>query len=364
MTSVGAPAWGRRLLVVGTGLIGTSVALAVRHSGADVLLSDADEGRLATAVAAGAGHALGAGADPSVDLVVVAVPPAQVARVVIDALRRMPLAIVTHVSSVQTLPQWEIEASNGDISRFVGGHPIAGRELSGPAHASPDLFAERPWVVTPTSASTPAAVAAVMALARACGARPTVLDAEAHDALFAQLSHVPQLVSSALAASIAGMSSGDAALAGAGLRDTTRLADSDPGMWAEIITANATPVAVGLRAVAEPLLHLAEALETGTGPDQAVRHLIDEGRAGRALLPGKHGGAPIEVRLVQVVVPDQPGALARLLGDVAAESVNLEDLRVEHAPGQPLGIAEISVLPGAYEPLVAALTARGWTVTA
>lgn len=364
MTSAATQPWGQRLLVVGTGLIGTSVALAVRQAGGDVLLSDADEGRLATAVAAGAGRINESEADGGVDVVVVAVPPAQVAQVVIEQLRRSPSAIVTHVSSVQTLPQREVEAASVDLARFVGGHPIAGRELSGPAHASADLFAERPWVVTPTPASAPEAIEAVVALARTCGARPTLLEAEVHDALLAQLSHVPQLVASALAGSIAGMSGAEAALAGSGLRDTTRLADSDPRMWAEIVTANAAPVAGGLRAVAEPLLRLAEALEREADPGATVRDLVEGGRAGRALLPGKHGGAPVEVRLVQVVVPDQPGALARLLADVAAESVNLEDLRVEHAPGQPLGIAEISVLPGAYEPLVAALTGRGWTVTA
>jgi prephenate dehydrogenase len=230
-------------------------------------------------------------------------------------------------------------------------------------HASADLFAERPWVVTPTRASAPRAVDAVMALARVCGARPVLLEASTHDALFAQLSHVPQLVASALAGSIASMSGSAAALAGTGLRDTTRLADSDPELWAEIVNANATPVAAGLRAVADPLLRLADDLENGGDAAVAVRALLDRGRAGRALLPGKHGGAPVDVELVQVVVPDEPGALARLLADVAAEEVNLEDLRVEHAPGQPLGIAEISVLPGARERLAAALSARGWTVT-
>lgn len=355
--------WGERLLVIGTGLIGTSVALAVRATGADVVLADKDRGRLATAVAAGAGRSLDDDADEGVDLVVVAVPPAQVASVVVDELRRRPQATVTHVSSVQARPQREIEARGVNVAHFVGGHPIAGRELSGPVHASADLFTERPWVVTPTPTSSSEALAAVVALAADCGARPTVLDADTHDALFAQLSHVPQIVASALAGSIAGLRGEDAALAGTGLRDTTRLAESDPGLWTEIIAANAAPVASGLRAVAEPLLRLAEALDRGTGAGPQVRLLLDRGRDGRALLPGKHGGAPVEVRLVEVVVPDQPGALARLLSDVAAESVNLEDLRVEHAPGQPLGIAEISVLPAAYEPLIAALTARGWTVT-
>ncbi|HEX4654215.1 MAG TPA: prephenate dehydrogenase [Mycobacteriales bacterium] len=363
MTPTDGGEWGRRLLVVGTGLIGTSVALAVRATGGEVFLADADSGRLATAVAAGAGRGHRPGQDGAVDLVVVAVPPARVGQVILDQLRLMPDAIVTHVSSIQTLPQREVEAQGGLIDRFVGSHPIAGRELSGPAHASPDLFVERPWVVTPTAASAARAVDAVVALARACGARPAILDAVAHDALFARLSHVPQLVASALAASIAALSGDDAALAGTGLRDTTRLADSDPALWAEIITANAAPVAAGLRAVAGPLVRLAADLENGADPGSAVHALLEQGRAGRALLPGKHGGAPVEVQLVQVVVPDQPGTLARLLGDVAAESVNLEDLRVEHAPGQPLGIAEISVLPAAYDQLVDALQRRGWTVT-
>lgn len=355
--------WGERLLVVGTGLIGTSVALAVRAAGGEVLLSDTDPRRLATAVAAGAGEPHDPGSASNVDLVLVAVPPSRVGQVVAEHLRLTSTGVVSHVSSVQTLPQREVEAADVDLSRFVGGHPIAGRELSGPVHASADLFVERPWVLTPTAASAPASVDAVRALARSCGARPAVLDAEVHDALFAQLSHVPQLVASALAASIAAMSGADAALAGTGLRDTTRLADSDPNLWAEIITANAAPVAAGLRAVADPLLQLAGELDRAGGADRAVRDLLERGRAGRALLPGKHGGAPVEVTLVQVVIPDEPGALARLLGDVAAEEVNLEDLRVEHAPGQPLGIAEISVLPPAYDRLVDALARRGWTVT-
>lgn len=354
--------WGQRLLVVGTGLIGTSVGLAVRAAGGEVLLSDVNAGRLATAEAAGAGRRHRPEHDGPVDLVVVAVPPALIGSIAAEQLRLMPEAIVTHVGSVQALPQREVESHFGSLDRFVGGHPIAGRELSGPVHASPDLFVERPWVVTPAPASAPRAVEAVLALARACGARPAVLDADAHDALFARLSHVPQLVASALAASII-RSGADAALAGTGLRDTTRLADSDPALWSDIITANAAPVAAGLRAVADPLLRLADDLDQGHDPGGAVSALLEQGRAGRALLPGKHGGAPVDVRGVQVVVPDQPGTLARLLADVAAESVNLEDLRVEHATGQPLGIAEVSVLSSAYDRLVAALQRRGWTVT-
>jgi prephenate dehydrogenase len=354
-------AWGGRLLVVGTGLVGTSVALAARAAGADVLLGDTDDGRLRLAVKAGAGRV--AGEHPDVDMVIVAVPPRATGPIAARWLASTPDAIVTHVCSVQSLPQRDVEATGADLSRFVGGHPIAGKETSGPAYASADLFQERPWAVCPTAATSPATVDRVTALARDCGARPVVLDPATHDALLARLSHVPQLVSSALAASITHLDESRAALAGTGLRDTTRLADSDPELWTEIITANATAVAGGLRDVAEPLLELAAALDGGAEPEAAAQKLLREGHRGRSLLPGKHGGAPVELRAVTVFIPDEPGALARLFADIATERVNVEDMRVEHATGRPLGIAEIMVLPSAHDRLVTALRDRDWTVT-
>ena len=353
-------AWGERLLVVGTGLIGTSVGLAARAAGAEVLLEDSDPGRLRLAIQAGAGRS--AEGDLDVDLVVIAVPPRATGLVASTWLELAQGATVTHVCGVQSLPQRDVELHGGDLTRFVGGHPIAGRETSGPVYASADLFHERPWVVCPTAVSSTEASNRVAALADDCGARPVVLDAATHDALLARLSHVPQLVASALAGSITGLDQDRAALAGPGLRDTTRLADSDPRLWTEIVTANAADVAGALRDVAQPLLELAAALEAGTEAETNAQALLEEGRRGRSMLPGKHGGAPVELRAVTVVIPDEPGALARLFGDVAAESVNVEDMRVEHATGQPLGIAEILVLPAAYDRLAAALRARGWTL--
>jgi prephenate dehydrogenase len=249
------------------------------------------------------------------------------------------------------------------VDRFLGSHPVAGRELSGPAHASADLFRDRPWVLCPAAGTAPEAVAAVRRLADACGAMPVELDAATHDRLFAHLSHVPQLVASALAATLASLTAEGAALAGAGIRDTTRLADSDPAMWTEIALANAAPVAAGLRDVADELRAVAEGL---AGPDgaAAVHDLMSRGRAGRALLPGKHGRVATELTEVEVVIPDQPGALADLLAAVAAQQVNLEDLRVDHAPGQAAGVAELVVTPDVGPALVDALRAAGWTATA
>jgi prephenate dehydrogenase len=353
----------RTLHVVGSGLIGTSIGLAARAAAVDVTLADRDERRLAGAVRRGAGRA--SPPEPSTELVVVAVPPGAVAEAVSDVIRRGIGATVTHVTSVQAQPLIEIERLIGQSDRLVGGHPVAGREQSGPDAASADLFRDRAWVICPATYSAPEAVARVEALARICGARPTRMHPADHDELLARLSHVPQLVASGLAAAVSELPAAAVALAGSGLRDTTRLADSDVRLWAEIISANPTAVATALRAVLGPLDTLADVLSTGD-PDAAAKHvteLLRRGRAGRDKLPGKHGQRPTAWATVSVVVPDRPGALAELLAAVADHGVNLEDLRVEHAPGQPEGAAELAVAPAAQQHLAEALGSSGWSVS-
>jgi prephenate dehydrogenase len=363
------------VVVVGTGLIGTSIGLAARAAGEPVALRDLDAARMALAASLGAGVPMppssqGAGSSAragvdSVRLVVVAVPPRATASVVVEQLRLFPNATVTHVSSVQALPQREVEASSVPSARFVGSHPIAGREVSGPVGASADLFRDRPWVICPAAASDETAVDAVAGFANLVGAQPVVLPAEEHDRLLARLSHVPQLVASALAASLQRLPNGRAALAGSGIRDTTRLADSSPQLWAQIVGANAREVSEALRAVAAPLLALADELGSASlDPSEAERlvaALVEQGRIGRSLLPGKHGRAATPLSVVQVSVPDEPGALARLLAEVAADGINLEDLRVEHAPGSPVGAALVSVAPADEARLVRSLAAHGWS---
>jgi prephenate dehydrogenase len=184
-----------------------------------------------------------------------------------------------------------------------------------------------------------------------------------HDALLARLSHAPQLVASALAAALVGLEREQVALAGSGLRDTSRIADSDPHLWAEIVDANPDGVAAALDAVLEPLLALRAGLAAQEPPAAAVRALVERGREGRRLLAGKHGQAAVSWATVTVVVPDEPGGLARLLADAAAGGVNVEDIRIDHSPGVPLGLIDLDVAPGRSDQLVAALEARGWRAT-
>jgi prephenate dehydrogenase len=353
------------LLIIGTGLIGTSVGLAATAAGWTVRLTDTDLDRARFAASLGAGISVDTAPVTAPALVLAAVPPAAVGTVCIDALRTYPQAVVSHVGSVQSKPVVQVEASGADVARFVGSHPIAGREVSGPGAADRELFVDRPWVVCRARGTSDYAFTLVRELAIDCRARPVELAPGEHDRLLARLSHAPQLVASALAATVAGLSPSEAALSGPGMRDTTRLADSDPLMWGQIAAANAGAVAEALRAVAEPLLRVAERLETETADvERDVAEFMRLGRTGRALLPGKHGRPPIALASVHCVIPDEPGALARLFGEVAAVGVNIEDVRVDHAPGQPLGTVELAVAPGDQSPLISALIQRGWAASA
>ena len=370
------------VLVFGCGLIGTSVALALRGV-ADVVVSDAAPEVAKAAVARGGGRAWNG--SEQADLVLVAVPPAATAEVLASAQRLALGTSYTHVASVQSQVQRDLEARHCDLTSVVGGHPLAGRESSGPGAATGDLFVGQPWAVCSSSQSSSRATAAVRAVATACGAVPIELDAESHDSAVALLSHLPQVVASALAGLLvpdAAQPAVPTALSGPGLVDTTRLAASDPGLWTEILRLNAPHVAPAIRRLVEQLEQLAGALEASpaqeppaqAGPDGgpgvddrdastlAIREFLLRGTRGRALVPVKRGELSEAFRPVRVSVDDQPGRLAALLTAAGAAGVNVEDVRVEHVPGRPQGVIELLVDVAAVDQLGDTLQAQNWNV--
>jgi len=270
------------------------------------------------------------------------------------------------VASVKELPVRAARELGCDLASYVPGHPMAGRERSGPAAARADLFAGRSWVICPGAETAPECVSAVIGLAEACGAMPVQLPAAEHDRFVALVSHVPHLVAAAVAAACAEAPDTALALAGPGLRDVTRIAASGVALWTEILTANGGPVRAGLTAVASQLTAAADALARVSGGDEdaakQLTALLEAGREGVARIPGKRGGPAPEYAIVQVVIGDQPGALARLFAAAGAAGINIEDVRIEHSPGLPVGVAELSVRPQAAESLSAALAAGGWPV--
>lgn len=351
----------RSVLVAGTGLIGTSVALALRSQDVEVWLADRDPAVAALAAALGAGTVADDGT-PQVDLAVVAAPPASVPGVLADLQKRGAARAYTDVSSTKGALQRALEGAGADPATFVGGHPLAGRERSGPEAARTDLFEGRPWVLTPSEATDAGVLILAQELVRRCGATPVLMDPDAHDRAVALVSHAPQVLASLAGARLVDASDDAVTLAGQGLRDVTRIAASDPGLWSEILHGNAGPVADVLDAVAADLQAVVQELRADPPSSGAVAAVLGAGNTGRARLPGKHGQPPARYTAVPVLVPDRPGELARLFADVGEAGINIEDVQIEHSIGQPVGLASLAVRPARAEDLVAALRSRGWDV--
>jgi prephenate dehydrogenase len=348
--------------VIGTGLIGTSIALALREQGSRVWLADADPAAARLAADLGAGEPLPGRAGEPADVAVIAVPPAAVAATLAEAQARKLARCYTDVASVKQRPVAQAREHGCDLTWYVPGHPLAGREKHGPAAARADLFLGRTWALCPLPETADEATAAVTDLVRACGAVPVRTDPAAHDRWVALISHAPHLVAAAMAARLEEAPGEALDLAGQGLRDVTRVAAGDTTLWTQILSANAAPVAEVLAAVAADLAEAARTLADSDDPDKGVMALLDRGRSGVARIPGKHGGAAGEFTVVQVVIPDQPGELARLFAATGAAGVNIEDVRIEHSPGLPVGVAELSVRPAEAGLLLEALEAGGWPV--
>jgi prephenate dehydrogenase len=370
-----------KALVFGTGLIGTSVGLALRASGAQGWLSDRDEGTAKLAAELGAGTSVPDLRDAKglADVAVLAMPPEAVAPALSFAQENGLADVYTDVASVKALPVRLARELGCDLTSYVPGHPLSGRERHGPAAARSDLFLGRTWALCPLAETSPDAVTAVTSLVVACGADPVTTDPETHDRWVALVSHVPHLVASAMAARLAPSEvPGDALnLAGQGLRDVTRIAAGDSALWTEILLANPGPVAEVVTAVADDLTQAARVLAASAGTEASaaggvsaetrgaagdVTGLLERGRAGVARIPGKHGGQPRNFTVVQVVIADQPGELARLFNAAGAAKVNIEDVRIEHSPGLPVGVAELSVRPDQAAALLDAMEAGGWPV--
>jgi prephenate dehydrogenase len=368
----------KRVLVQGTGLIGTSVALALRDKGTEVWLSDADPATAKLAADLGAGTVVPDLRDAKgiADIAVLAMPPAVVGRELARAQECAVADVYTDVASVKVLPARDARDLGCDLESYVPAHPLAGRERHGPAAAQADLFLGRTWALCPLPETAPGALDAVTGLAIACGADPVVTDPATHDSWVALVSHAPHLVAVAMAARLApsAVPADALKLAGQGLRDVTRIAAGDSALWTQILTANAGPVAEVVAAVAEDLAAAARILaglpagtpaagilSTGAGT-AGVTSLLDRGQAGTGRIPGKHGGKPRNFTVVQVVLADRPGELARLFNAAGAAGVNIEDIRLEHSPGLPVGVAELSVRPDQAGQLLDAMEAGGWPV--
>lgn len=355
--------------VVGTGLIGTSIALALTGRGVTTHLIDRDPHSVRIAAARGAGTP-GPPSAP-VDIAVICVPPSDVARTIADHQKAELARVYTDVASVKALPHAECLALGCDTAALVGGHPLAGRERSGPLSARADLFQDRHWVLTPTAETSEATLNRALELVSLCGAVPVLLDPSDHDRAVALVSHLPHLMASLTAARLLEGEGHAVRLAGRGVRDVTRIAAGDSGLWTDILAANAPAVSALLTQLTADLQRTAAALDrlTEEGPEQqdgALADLTDmlrRGAEGRARIATTHGdrGAGSHA-VLSVSLGDQDRRLERLLDDVSEARVDLEDLLLPETTAPPRGAVELLVAPDVARPLTDALRDRGWAV--
>lgn len=346
--------------IVGAGLIGTSIGLALKKIGVDVSIDDVSPANQRLAIDYGAGRKPAAEDEPA--LIVVCVPPDVTARTVLAELRAHPNAVVTDAASVKNSILEELKAADAPLSRYVGSHPMAGRERGGALAGRADLFFGRPWVICANQKSAPASTMLVEQLVLDLGAVPARLSAADHDRAVAMVSHLPQLVSSLLAAQLSRAKSSDLALAGQGLRDTTRIAASDAKLWMQILAGNTADVRAVLQGFSEDLARVIKSFDDLEAPGALsdLGEVLVSGNRGVALIPGKHGSAATNYAQVIVMIDDKPGQMAQLLTEIGEIGINLEDLKLEHSPGAEIGLVELFVLPEVESSLVKALTERGW----
>ncbi len=346
--------------IIGSGLLGTSIGLGLTNLGVDVSLEDSSPAVLSLAKDFGAGRTLNA--TDEVALVIVCVPPDVAAETISFAIKRFPQAVVTDVASVKSSILSEVTASGAELSHYVGSHPMAGREKGGALSGRPDLFVGRPWVITVEKNTSAQSVNVVEQLALDLGATPIRMTAQEHDHAVALISHAPQVISSLLAARLSGADDSDLALAGQGVRDTTRIAASDPKLWLQILSANATELLPVLRDFETDLSSVIHSLEQvdSAGSLAKLGKALEAGNLGISRLPGKHGSRNTSYASIVVMIDDKPGELARLLNEIGSAGLNIEDLKLDHATGAQVGLVELSVLPAIEAKLLETLSSNGW----
>ena len=334
--------------VVGTGLIGASVGLALRRLGHRVRGHDADPAHLDTAVRVGAVDVAADSAAEAVagaDLVVLAVPPSVIAGMAETlADHRAPGTILTDVGSVKRDVVALMERVAPDGVHVVGGHPMAGSHEHGPAHAFADMFVGATWLLTPTPRTDPGALQRLSDLVGAIGGRVVVVDPDAHDPLVAVISHLPQLTATTLMTLAAERARRQDArlllLAGGGFRDATRVAASNPEMWLDICRENREAIVAVLDEYAARIGQLRMMLFEGD--EDRLASLLTDAREARRSLPGKESatGQLVELR---IPIPDRPGAIGDITSVVGRLGVNIEDLSIEHAPDGRGGTLRLAV---------------------
>ena len=339
--------------IVGCGLIGTSIALRLKHLGVEISVSDNNEKNLRLAQ-----DLIGSQVTDAPELVIVATPPESILQTLKDEFEQNPEAILIEVSGVKSNLLLEVEEFPALSKNFCAVHPMAGREVTGPQSARADLFEGRAWIISKTQSSSQKSIELAKKVGELLGSTTYSISPAHHDSAIAAVSHLPQILSSLLAGSLTKEPIAALDLAGQGLRDVTRLADSDASLWASLLIANAAELEPRINSLIQGLQNLNANLQQKS--ISGVKNFISQGNDGRELIPGKHGAKKRYYTFLPIVINDKPGQLAAIFEECANIQVNIEDLELEHSPGQEMGLITLALSQSDATKLKAHLESQGW----
>jgi prephenate dehydrogenase len=338
--------------IIGSGLIGTSIGLGLRAHGLAIEMIDTDSKAQLLAQ-----DLVGPKPTNAPDFVIFALASSRLENVLNEEYRLNPNSRFMDTGSIKSKPALKVISSEIPPARFLLSHPMAGREVSGPQSARADLFESRSWIYS-SQGVDPDVLSMGLKIIALLGATPIDMAPDEHDRTVALISHLPQVVASLLAKQLMGGQEGSLDLAGAGLRDTVRIAASDPELWSEILTSNSEHIAPLLKNLQSDLTLFMSDLEQGID----LKGWITQGNAGHARIPGKHGGKARAYTALPIVIEDKPGQLAELFNECARVGVNIEDLSIEHSPGQFTGLITLQLSADDANVLEEHLREHGWKV--
>jgi prephenate dehydrogenase len=341
--------------VVGAGLIGTSIGLKMKSLGCKVEIIDTDTNSMKLAQDLVKSEKL---SEP--ELIIIAVSVDANAKVVIEQINNNPKSIVCDLASVKSDLLLQVDKLSAHPENFVSLHPMAGREVNGAENSRADLFEGRAWIGISDSLKNKKNNKIIESFVSGCGGVLYWLTSKEHDDTVALLSHLPQILSSLLASKLNDVDPNKLNLAGQGLRDVTRLAASDAKLWAQILTSNKDSIQPLLEDFIASLTKLQDSLNS-TNQDQ-VAAILNRGITGKARIPGKHGAKNRDYTFLPIVIDDKPGQLASIFNECAKVDVNIEDLSIEHSPGQETGLITLSLSAQDCEKLSEHLISKGFRV--
>ena len=345
-----------KIRIIGAGLIGTSIALGLKTSGHSVQIEDEDPEM--EQIAQNLINQTGELVTP--DLFIVATQISSITSVVKSLAISNPKVDIMDIGGLKSEVVNEIERFPELAQYFCSTHPMAGREIAGALAARGDLFEGRIWIITQTTKTSADLHHKALTVVKDLGATVVERDSLSHDKAIAGISHLPQVVSSLLSLTLEDLSQEDLALAGQGLKDVSRLAASDPNLWAELLHENREALAPLLERFASHLNDLSISLQNDDL--RKTLDLLEAGRSNHRRIPGKHGGKKRDYWYLPIVIEDKPGQLAEIFDACAQVQVNVEDIAIEHTPGQESGLVNLALSREDASKLYDQLLKSNWKV--